>query len=302
MAGTGRANLEKLLLNSWERLAVLCGKAFPNTPANERTMDVSKRRRVIDTVVSVVLAIVPTALGLAVIWRWLAWILCWVLIFLYVVPDWLPVVGGWPKKSKRLVFVVAMLSFIGFYPVALSQWREEKAAATGGTLSMPSPEHNLFPKFEIGNSGATFVWGGVPETEAMKFLWDAGLRIETGSDGIEVTTPIRDRHGQMIAEIDRNKWKVSPLCWDKNYTAYALEVKDRRGHIVLQLRYLSDRVQIQGEWRDEFGNGVRLRSAGENLGAFIDIWRGPQMELKLERAIPPIFEYPSKEKWGQLIH
>ncbi|MEJ0092842.1 MAG: hypothetical protein WDN46_05280 [Methylocella sp.] len=48
----------------------------------------------------------------------------------------------------------------------------------------------------------------------------------------------------------RNEWRVTPPpgTLDRNYTDDALEIRGAGGKIVLQLRVLQDRIQLQGEW------------------------------------------------------
>ncbi len=72
-----------------------------------------------------------------------------------------------------------------------------------------------------------------------------------------MATPVRDRQEHLVA-IEKNHWSVTPACLDKNYTENSLEVFDARGLVVFQMRLLADYVELQGEWRDEFGNGVRF--------------------------------------------
>ena len=132
-------------------------------------------------------------------------------------------------------------------------WKREKAAALSGYISALSPSRPQgLPKLEMGDSGAVLIWGGKPEEPLFQFLYNAGLRIEWGKDGLEISTPVRDSSGTKIADISSNRWTVAPppTCWDKNYTKDVLEIQDRRGHVVLQVRILSDRIKIRGEWRD----------------------------------------------------
>jgi hypothetical protein len=139
-------------------------------------------------------------------------------------------------------------------------------------------------------------------------VYDAGLRITVDRDGIlSVSTPIRDHNGRLVATIDNNEWRVYSGATDKNYTDNSLEVLDLRGHVVLQVTLLDDRVQIQGEWRDEFGKGCRLRQSspedplhkGMEMG--LEIWDNKQGEEYFEKTIPPRFKYPSNEHWRELV-
>jgi hypothetical protein len=89
--------------------------------------------------------------------------------------------------------------------------------------------------------------------------------------------------------------------WDKNYTGDTLEVRDGRDKIVLKVRILPDRVQLEGEWHNEQGVGVRLAQTHAPLiegGAQII----PLQSFDDDPAITitPIFKYPSSEHFGEL--
>jgi hypothetical protein len=80
-----------------------------------------------------------------------------------------------------------------------------------------------------------------------------------------------------------------------------LEVRDETGRIVLQVRLLADRVQIQGEWWDENGRGVGLVESNDpnRPGALIEIF-GPAMTREQAVPIVPLFLYPSESHFGEL--
>jgi hypothetical protein len=93
---------------------------------------------------------------------------------------------------------------------------------------------------------------------------------------------------------------VTPACLDKNYTKNEVEILDSRGEVIFQLKILSDHVEIQGEWRDEFGNGMRLSTGGGGRGGDITLWRTPEKEQETMKIIKPDFKYPSSLHLGEL--
>lgn len=143
---------------------------------------------------------------------------------------------------------------------------------------------------------------GTPDI--MPFFKDSGVRIEWGYKGWPLlTSPVRDRNGNLLAEITRNHWRVYPqYCADKNYSKEALEIKDSAGHVVLQVKIHSDRIELQGEWWNTQGNGIRLVApqpgAPPSDGAEI-AYLGRQQQ-HLESLIHPMFEYPGKDHWQEL--
>ena len=120
---------------------------------------------------------------------------------------------------------------------------------------------------------------------------------------MEISTPILDRFGKRIANIEKNRWTVSrqPEILDKNYNENALEIVDGSGEVVLQLRYLPDRLQIAVEWRDQFGRGQEWAKCGHPPSGCIIPWGGPKTELQNEVLIEPIFQYPSSEHLGEFV-
>jgi hypothetical protein len=135
----------------------------------------------------------------------------------------------------------------------------------------------------------------------MQLLYDAGLRLEIENGVVQVSTLVRDRQGRLVASILKNHWSVTSACRDKNYSGDSLEILDARGVVVFQMRLLSDRVELQGEWRDEFGNGVRLLGNEKMGGGTMDLWKNPQREQDLMKIIPPMFKYPSVNHWKELV-
>jgi hypothetical protein len=69
------------------------------------------------------------------------------------------------------------------------------------------------------------------------------------------------KNGNLVAELRRNEWQVSPNSWDRNYTKDAVEVIDSTGKVVLRVRALPDRTKLQGEWWSTDGRGIRIVKA-----------------------------------------
>jgi hypothetical protein len=247
-----------------------------------------------------------------VTWKWLFWFVCAVITVLLV-----EIHLERPKSAERKIWgatVTACIFVIGFYSLAYGQWRVEKAAALEGQLcsfrSFWGKCYTPFiPIIEIGgDSGSKMIYVGQENSvDFGVFARNAGLRIERGKNGMEISTPVLDRSGKKIASIEKNHWTVAaqPEIWDKNYTDNALEIKDSRGEVVLQLRFLPDRLQIAAEWRDQFGRGQEWAKCAAALdkpktGCIIP-WGDARTELQNEVAIEPIFQYPSSEHLGEFI-
>jgi hypothetical protein len=166
---------------------------------------------------------------------------------------------------------------------------------------------SLVPKLEIGKSGV-FLVGPSDDFGKLLFpaLTEAQFKVESIGGQIKVSTKIIDDKGHLIVEINRNEWQVapSPKTWDRNYSDDALEVKDDEGRIILQVRALSDRIQLQGIWWVDLGppNGVTRMTIWRGT----DPRKGPQIVFTGRGSadplpeIDPIFVYPSERHLGEL--
>lgn len=243
------------------------------------------------------LAAAPAVFPLPVVYRWSVWsvaVILLILICLDLFEAWISLL---PKLTIS-IFAGLLFAYLTL-PISRTQWREERAASLTGYMTASSRLSMVgkTPLLQLGEGGSILTLGYHGVGPQIKMLYDAGLRIDMGKSGPEITTPVRDRQGRLIAEITRNHWRVAPppLCWDKNYTSNSLEIRDEGGHVVFQAILFPNRVVLQGEWRDEFGDGLRISDDA------ITIWKTPQAEKRLEKEIAPIFKYPSSEHWGEYV-
>jgi hypothetical protein len=116
---------------------------------------------------------------------------------------------------------------------------------------------------------------------------------------IAVSIQIKNNAGALVAEMERNEWKVAPgPSWDKNFNDTALEVKDSSGDVVLQVDLLPDRIRLQALWYDEHGWLWGIVKEPKQGGSQILIaLRSPAPEFK----ITPMFRYPADRHPGELI-
>ena len=215
-------------------------------------------------------------------------------------------------RSQPLPIILGSAACLGGGLFLLAYWARPEAVLNYS--GMLRPEATLLfspggggttPKLQIDDSGVFFISpsGGpfdllFPALEASKF------KVESIDGKIKFSTKITDANGDLIAEIIRNEWKVSAIgrAWDHNYSDDALEVKDSKGRVVLQVRAMPDRIQIQGAWYIDMEppNGIRRAI----------IWKdktqsGAQIVFVPRDAenipsIPPIFKYPGDKHLGEL--
>jgi hypothetical protein len=156
---------------------------------------------------------------------------------------------------------------------------------------------------EIGDSGMIFNWLGGNGKPLFNFF-GSELIVESIGDEIKVTTQVKDNSGRLIAELIRNDWRTAPPphTWDRNYSKDALEVIDPRGAVVLQVRALPDRIQLQGEWWGDADNCLRfVKSDNPKYPGARMIVRNPTNPYVLLQAptIKRMFVYPSDLHLGE---
>jgi hypothetical protein len=214
---------------------------------------------------------------------------------------------GWlkPTPTPEWVTPIAALLLVCSAVIQLRIARGERRAkastAQTGVLrsqrTILAPEQATLPKLEIGDSGAIFVFGGPQGQPLFKFFDDSHLTVELEDDQLKVSTVIRDQTGKVVAELVKNEWKVnSATAYDRNYSKDAIEVRDASGDVVMQLRFVSDRVQFQGRFFDKTGRGVTICKVKGPDGKM-----GGAMDFSGQLRITPIFQYPSERHLGEFV-
>lgn len=155
---------------------------------------------------------------------------------------------------------------------------------------------------EIGNGGAMFVVLGQISDSVLVFFRAMDLKLEVLNGKVLVSALIRNEQGQILAELTRNEWKVAPnpTVWDRNYNDNTLEVKNGAGRIILQVRVLPDRIQLQGEWWSADGKGFRVVSVPGTSGGFVYFF-GAKQKPTDPPFVQPLFAYPSDTHFGELL-
>lgn len=165
------------------------------------------------------------------------------------------------------------------------------SAAGGGAFQM----------LQIGPNGTTFMYlGSERNPPTFTFFERSKLLVGWADDHAIFSTQVRDNSGRLIAELIDNEWKIAPppMTWDRNYSHDALEVKAPDGAIVLQVVVLTDMIQVQGEWWDTGGKGIKLVARPEGGSAILPLPRKagtPDIEIR------PIFRYPSALHLGERV-
>ncbi len=193
--------------------------------------------------------------------------------------------------------LIVGLLWIPSYPFARELYRSQHAGLYSGVLrAVPDGKDHSKEQpmigFPDGQGGLRWsdaaVASGLASKQPLltfqnKFQNDK-FNIRRDGNDVKFSTTVRDASGNLVVEIKDNHWRVSRSetdCWDKNYTNDALEVKDGRGRVVLQVQLTPSGVRLQGEW-----------ATSENVFA-------EDGKYTKEDGITPMFKYPSVEHWGE---
>jgi hypothetical protein len=161
----------------------------------------------------IVLAFVFGVLPLPVILKWVGWLICFALI-IYIAQAVVDPINRLSAKTRWFGMTVLLLVFIGgFTPIFRFQLREERASRQEGDLLgagmvFTDSAARVMPMVQIGET----IFVPLPSMKThniFPLFYDAGVTVETGLVGPLLSTVIRDRNGNLVAEINRNHWRVS---------------------------------------------------------------------------------------------
>jgi hypothetical protein len=272
----------------------------PKSKKQQRA-DKKRRDKRLESVFAVLLVIIPEALHMPIIpWGFVLWICAW-LIGMHLLAT-AECFEQWTKGQK--VVCVLILTIVAWEVSETSlyrKWREEKAAALEGDLFLASSNATRkVIEFGAGGMRAEADANG----RALSFYADANLDVRNDDGHLLLSTVVRDQQGKVVVKIENNHWSVSPdkgICLDKNYSDDALEVKDGRDHIVLQMRLYPDRIQLQGEWFNDKGEPVMVAVNPKTKGTVIFV-KGLKYDPNVEAiVIRPLFQYPSATHWAEWV-
>jgi hypothetical protein len=154
-----------------------------------------------------------------------------------------------------------------------------------------------WPTIEIGNSGAILT--SPPGSPVHALISDSLLTIENIKGNTYLSVKMFDKSGGIVAEMVHNEWRESPSkIWDRNYNDEAVEIKGEAGRIVLKVRALFDRLQLEGEFWGRNGEGYRIVGLPRG-GALVRLRADDDPD---EPSIRPMFKYPSEKYLGELAN
>jgi len=217
------------------------------------------------------------------------------------------------------------------FTIAAEHQRQQAAKYSGvlrgQALTILSPIQDIYPKLKLGDSNSFLSWQGPQGQSLLSVFEDNGLTIFIEKGRLKLSTQIRDAHGELVAEIIDNEWKLrKENLWDRNYDKNALEVRDAKGDVVLQIVLKEDYVQLAAKMYSRDGAGFGI---GSTTFTQEDISRHEEGSLKivatadgpkevkigdvtgvlevrppahpLDLVIEPIFRYPSELHLGERV-
>src|SRR2546428_13242392 len=152
-------------------------------------------------------------------------------------------------RSQPLPILIGTGAVVGGGLILLAYWFRPDAVPQYSGALVPKSGEVLFEAnagilsrvLEIGDSGVKLISGGPAGTPVFELFKNSELTLELVDGQLKVSTKIIDQSGKLVAELIRNEWKVAPppQTWDRNYSDDALEVRDARGQIILQVKALA---------------------------------------------------------------
>jgi len=198
------------------------------------------------------------------------------------------------------------------------------------SATLLSTSQNIFPRLRLGNSKAYIGSRKQSGQLLFKFFEDVALKIWVDNGQLKLSTKIRDKNGDIIAEIIANEWRMKQENnWDRNFNENSIEVKDSKGDVVLQVILHDDCIQFSAKMYSRKGDGLAIGSGivtekdfllhsqgklltvaaangpkevtiGDTTGVFETKPTSPGLPLELK--IDPIFKYPSNLHLGELLN
>jgi len=221
-----------------------------------------------------------------------------------------------PKKTRIvLACLLSVLFLAAFNNLGLRQWRMEQSSASTGRLYPKKDNIETLGKIDPSQSDVRLTIGPITGPRPTVFIlngngknwdpWGSKLSFNRINGVLTVDTDVHDRDGNLVAEIVSNDWRVFPnFVSEKNYSSNSLEVRDKRGKVVLKVALFDDYLQIEGEWWHEGGTGVRIVRPfpydNEKPGpVFVEQIRPGYMSD--EPSIAQMFKYPSDDHFGEMV-
>jgi hypothetical protein len=219
------------------------------------------------------------------------------LVWIFLTAESVQRIGVYEKATG--VWCIILWCGVAGWILLPAKWMEQKANSLEGDLWLANA-HATRNALQIGNSIDMFD-ANVKGQPFLNLFQDAGLEVANNDGHLSLSTFVRDQNGKWIVHIENNHWTINPeksISMDHNYTTDTLEVKDGRGHVVLQVRLYPDRISLQGEWFDDQGHGRQITS-GKNGSIDIYLINFPSQPKPGEVLIKPLFKYPSKIHWAE---
>lgn len=121
-----------------------------------------------------------------------------------------------------------------------------------GNLSLILPKKESY-QVEIGGAGNQFYYSRneLQKEEGFNAITSKNtntpiLNLKLRNEEFLVTTKLYDFTGNVVTEINENKWAVGSNIFSKNWNKDALEIIDNRGNVALQINLKDDKIIIRG--------------------------------------------------------
>jgi hypothetical protein len=209
------------------------------------------------------------------------------------------------EKHRKRLRVCAIIVFIAIFLLKVFQvFEDEKRRNQKLDFGILRPAETIIigrekvpPFIRVGRSNFFLFTDGSSESNIQTFFKDNDLRITEYQGSLKISTDIRNKDGKVIAKVENNEWKIKPeKSFDFNYTNDALEIKDDNDRVIFQVRINKNIIELQGIFNSASGKSLLLTESGQ-----IGVSKTPFDSSELINPIVPIFKYPRKLHFGELV-
>ncbi|MGN7888405.1 hypothetical protein [Dyadobacter sp. 22481] len=174
--------------------------------------------------------------------------------------------------------------------------------ATSGTLSPGSRDQvrkiikdgYAFVEIKIGN-GVGRWFAGAADGVIFRIGDEIGLGVTEKSGNLLVSFIVRDKFGEIVAEMTENEWELNEEnFYKRNYDDTGLEVIDSKGDVIFQIELEKGLIKLQGKLYTRSGGGAAFYCAPDGAAVI----QGFDSTFVDSIHIQPIFKYPSEKYFG----
>lgn len=224
-----------------------------------------------------------------------------------------------------LISMLALSTIIQYFKIRSDEW-EDSRNKFSGTLRSRTASNKATPILKIGGgepykgplrSPISQTYGALENITIGKLnnqakhipvivLFGDGVYVWLDEGRVVISATVRDRDGEIIAQIEDNHWVVNPSkVSDFNFSDDALEIRNTQGDIVFQVRLKGNEASIAGVFHPGLFFPHDFPINPELAGQPVDRRHGPVILVPWIHEVDgrpySLFKYPRSAHLGELV-